>query len=123
MTLDTESYIETGRSWRDLPEEPPFGDPLDPVAMPDVAPVVAAPAPASPKWPWVLGAGVFALALLALLLWSPWSSDADDAPFVPPVTEAPGEDPVDPSESQVPAVPSEPSEGESGAGPCPSPGR
>lgn len=115
MTLDTESYIETGRSWRDLPEEPPFGDPLDPVAMPDVAQVVAAPAPASPKWPWVLGAGVFALALLALLLWSPWSSDADDAPFVPPVTEAPGEDPVDPSESQVPAVPSEPSEGESGA--------
>lgn len=115
MTLDTESHIESGRSWRDLPEEPPFGDPLDP-AMSPAEPVVAELAPAgSAKWPWLLGAAVFALALLALLLWSPWANDADEAeaPFVPPASEVPSDDPS--GDEPLEVVPSDPSEGSSGA--------
>ena len=77
MTLDTESHIENGRSWRDLPEEPPFGDPLDPAAMPPASLAAAPAAVGSPKWPWLLGAAVFALALFALLLWSPWAARVD----------------------------------------------
>ena len=38
MTLDTDNRIETGRSWRDLPEEPPFGDPLDLIWLTVLAP-------------------------------------------------------------------------------------
>lgn len=115
MTLDTESHIENGRSWRDLPEEPPFGDPLDPAAMPPASVAAAPAAVGSSKWPWLLGAAVFALALFALLLWSPWANEPDEAeaPFVPPISEVPSEDPS--GEEQLEVVPSDPSEGSSGA--------
>ena len=115
MTLDTESYIESGRSWRDLPEEPPFGDPLDPVAPPTEPPLAEPVVAGSSKWPWLLGAAAFALALFALLLWSPWEDEPDAAvtPSIPPANEAPSEEPAGDQELEV--VPSDPADGSSGA--------
>jgi putative serine protease PepD len=93
MTLDTEPHLEPGRTWRDLPAEPPQGDPLLPVVTepggPDLPPAEVV---AAPRWPWFLGAGVFALMLFGLLMWSPWSqpSSAETVSDTTPTTIAPG---------------------------------
>ena len=57
MSLDAERSIETGRTWQDLPPEPPEGDPL-----PSVLPAPPEPPPQQAKasyWPWALGILVF----------------------------------------------------------------
>ncbi len=110
MSLEIERAIETGRTWRDLPPEPPEGDPLDPHL-----PILAGPTPEATKataWPWALGFGVFLLALLALFLWAPWTTDADQnlpgsgteqrAPSTPPPVTP--EAPSDVSDEPVAAV-------------------
>ena len=98
MTTDTPSKIETGRSWKDLPAEPPRSNvvaPVPPAMAPPPAPTVvdeadtlplplsALPPPASSPpavdrnpWPWVVALGVLVVAVGALFLWSPWSDDA-----------------------------------------------
>jgi putative serine protease PepD len=108
MTIDTEGRpvpaetgqdrIETGRSWRDLPDAPPEADPLPPMpattatatveepAVTDTLPQApVAPPPAPPQsepdeaersvWPWLVGLTAALGALALLLAWSPWSSD------------------------------------------------
>jgi len=122
MTLNTEPRLEPGRTWRDLPEEPPLGEVPEPVPIevvpgsdgPDLPPAVPG---ANPRWPWVLGAAVFALMLAGLLLWSPWSeseaappgSESPTATTVPapslPETESPAPTvPLAPGEEPVAAV-------------------
>jgi S1-C subfamily serine protease len=83
VTLDTDKTIETGRSWRDLPPEPPFGEPLTPA-------IVEAPpleAEASSGWSWRRWAAVLLLVVAALLLWLllPRSDD----PVAPTTTTPP----------------------------------
>ena len=94
MTLDTEPRLEPGRTWRDLPAEPPQGDPLLPAVAEPVGPDLPPPVEvaAAPRWPWLLGAGVFALMLFGLLMWSPWSqpSSAETVSDTSPTTVAPG---------------------------------
>lgn len=85
MTID--KTIETGRSWRDLPPEPPFGEPLEPaVATVELAPVEPEP---SSGWSWRRWAAVLLLIVLALLLWLllPRSDD----PVAPTTTVPPSE--------------------------------
>ncbi len=65
----------TGRTWRDLPAEPPFGDlppPSEPVAEP-VPPADPFPPhdPPRRRWPWVVGVlVVLALLVAATLVWA-----------------------------------------------------
>lgn len=108
MIIETDNTIETGRTWRDLPPEPPVGDPLDPVAATIEQPPIE-PEPSS-GWSWRRWAAVLLAVVVLLLLWLllPRSDD----PVVPTTTtpadtteQAPGTttDPTDPSgESQLP---------------------
>lgn len=97
MSVDTPSKIATGRSWKDLPVEPPQSDvvaPVPPASAPPPAPMggdeavtltlpasPSPPAPASPPtvdrnpWPLVVALGVLVVAVGALFAWSPWSDD------------------------------------------------
>ena len=68
MTIDTDRSIETGRTWQDLPPEPPLGDPLDPALVPPAAPPAAVEASAAPA-PWRRFAAVLLILIVALLLW------------------------------------------------------
>lgn len=89
MTLDMKRPMEAGRTWRDLPPEPPLGEPLDPVppAPLPVTPAVAAVATRrAPRWPWAVGALVFVLGLIAMLALVPTGSDEGTGTTVPPVT-------------------------------------
>ena len=89
MTIDTDQTIETGRSWKDLPPEPPFGDPLE-------ASVITAPLPpvedpeAPSRWSWRTAAAILLLLLVALVLWLllPRSDDPAPVPTTVPATES-----------------------------------
>jgi S1-C subfamily serine protease len=117
MTIDTESRLEVGRTWRDLPSEPPVGDPLLPDTVEIDGPTLPPPeVDSSMRWPWFLGAGVFALMLFGLLMWSPWSdSSAAETVFEPPptsvVTEPGGTTEIVPeNDPPAPVAPSTPGE-------------
>lgn len=80
MPIETEPNphrIETGRSWRDLPPQPPTAAPLRPQVTPAAASVEAA----SRSWPWGrIMAGALALAVgISVGVWAPWSGAAEDA--------------------------------------------
>jgi S1-C subfamily serine protease len=66
VTIDTDKTIETGRSWRDLPPEPPFGEPLEPLATVELD---AAEPVSGSGWSWRRWAVVLLLIVVALLLW------------------------------------------------------
>lgn len=100
MALETDGRIETGRSWRDLPDAPPESDaigPVDPatvasattitqdeldtVPLPSdrVAAPAATPATTSRKWwPWAISALSVAALVALLFIWSPWAGDAGE---------------------------------------------
>lgn len=76
MPTDTETKhlrIETGRSWRDLPTEPP-------TTAPDRLRPITQPTEEVPgrSWPWArIGVGALALAIgISVGVWSPWTEDA-----------------------------------------------
>jgi Trypsin-like peptidase domain len=98
VTLDTEQIIETGRTWRDLPPEPPVGDPLPPVVEPPAQVSVAVDSPS--RWSWRHLAAVLLLLIALLLLWLflPRHEDTTPTTTVPESTEP---EPA-PSEPQVP---------------------
>lgn len=76
MSIDTDRGIETGRTWRDLPPEPPEGEGLSPYRT--VAErIEGASTPQRRLWPWLAGAVAFVVMLALLLAWSPWSGAAD----------------------------------------------
>ena len=68
MTVDTDRPIETGRTWQDLPPEPPLGDPLEPALVPPTEPPIAGEEAAATA-PWRRVAAVLLLLIVALLLW------------------------------------------------------
>ena len=79
MPIETEPNphrIETGRSWRDLPPEPPSTAPLRPR-------VTSSPptGDATRSWPWGrIAAGVIALAVgISVGVWAPWSGASEEA--------------------------------------------
>ncbi len=101
MTLDTEQGIETGRTWRDLPPEPPLGDPLAPVIV-TPPPALAVEEAAPSRWSWKhLAAALLALILLLLLfLLLPRGEET------PPVTTIPSSESTEPEPApQEPQVP------------------
>ncbi len=104
MTLDTQPAIPTGRTWRDLPPEPPFGEPSPPAPR---GPAV--PPPETPSrterfrwWPWAVLAAVLGAALLVLVAWAPWTGAtpttalgaAGGEPGTTAPTFPPGQEPV-----------------------------
>jgi putative serine protease PepD len=78
MTVDTDTPIETGRTWQDLPPEPPVGDPLDP-AIPPVEPPAVVEETAAP-FPWRTAAVVLLVLLALLLLWLLWPAAEQSTP-------------------------------------------
>ncbi len=79
MPIETEPNphrIETGRSWRDLPPEPPTTAPL----RPQVA-ASSPPEAAKRAWPWGrIAAGAVALVVgISVGVWAPWSGTAEEA--------------------------------------------
>lgn len=94
MTLDTDQVIETGRTWKDLPPEPPVGDPLSPVvAVPSESPPAAAAVPS--RWNWRYLAAVLLALIVLLLFWLlvPRSENST------PVTTVPTSESTDPTET------------------------
>jgi len=85
MSLDTERAIDTGRTWQDLPAEPPYGEGLDPAVPP---PADAAPPSRRSAWPWAVGAIAFLVVLGLLAVWAPWGTDTPAAEA--PATTIPG---------------------------------
>ena len=88
MTIDTDRSIETGRSWQDLPPEPPLGDPLEPALIPPAEPPIAEAAAATAA-PWRRVAAVLLLLIAALLLWLllPRGEETTPVTTVPSTTE------------------------------------
>ncbi len=73
MPIETESNphrIETGRSWRDLPPQPPSTAPARPHAPPP--PITE---DSTRSWPWArIGVGALALTVgISVGVWAPWS--------------------------------------------------
>jgi S1-C subfamily serine protease len=95
VTLDTDQVIETGRTWKDLPPEPPMGDPLPPaaVAVPAEPPPAAAAVPS--RWNWRYLAAVLLALIVVLLVWLllPRSEEST------PVTTVPTSESTDPTET------------------------
>jgi S1-C subfamily serine protease len=93
VTLDTEQVIETGRTWKDLPPEPPMGDPLAPAATPPAPPPVAAEVPS--RWNWRYLAAILLALIVILLVWLllPRSEEST------PVTTVPASESTDPTET------------------------
>lgn len=88
MTIDTDKTIETGRTWRDLPPEPPVGDPFDPALISAETPTLVEAESAS-GWSWRRWAAVLLLVIILLLLWLllPRSDDPVPPPTTVPTTE------------------------------------
>ena len=108
MTVDTDRPIETGRTWQDLPREPPVGDPLDPALIPPIEPPITGEDAVAAPWRRV--AAVLLLLIVALLLWLllPRGEEATPLTTVPSsestdpstgTTEAPEQGRVPPAES------------------------
>jgi hypothetical protein len=94
VTLDTDQVIETGRTWKDLPPEPPVGDPLSPVvAVPAESPPAAAAVPS--RWNWRYLAAVLLALIVLLLFWLLVPRSEDSAP----VTTVPTSESTDPTET------------------------
>lgn len=104
--MNQESTIPTGRSWRDLPDSPPEGDPPSPIPRPTKAlpPVATEPtevtvAPTR-RWPWLV---LVAAALVGLLIWSPWGGSLTTQAL--PETVAPASTPSpSPMSMQAPST-------------------
>ena len=110
MPIETEPNphrIETGRSWRDLPPEPPSTAPLRPQVT------VSPPASdATRRWPWGrIAAGAIALAVgISVGVWAPWSGAAEEATLPLATDELPETIVPDPPREfeQEPAPPDDP---------------
>ena len=65
--------IETGRSWRDLPPQPPSTPPVRPQVM-----AASVDEAVARSWPWGrIAAGAMALAVgISVGAWAPWSGTA-----------------------------------------------
>lgn len=99
MSIDTDRGIETGRTWRDLPPEPPEGEGLSPHRT---AAARIESAPPRRLWPWLAGAVAFVVMLALLLAWSPWSDEADATASETTTTPTTAGDVVTPPLSGVP---------------------
>jgi S1-C subfamily serine protease len=93
VTLDTDQVIETGRTWKDLPPEPPMGDPLSPVMAPPAPPPVEAAAES--RWTWRHLAAVLLALIVILLVWLLLSRSEESTP----VTTVPTSESTDPTET------------------------
>jgi S1-C subfamily serine protease len=82
-----EQTIMTGRTWRDLPEAPPEGDPL-PGHQPEPSADHGATSRSRLWRPWFQGVAFLAVALLLVAVWAPWSGD-DATAATTVTTEAP----------------------------------
>jgi hypothetical protein len=100
VTLDTEHVIETGRTWRDLPPEPPLGDPLPPAFAPPAPPPVEEAAASHWTWKHLAAVLLLLIALLLLFLLLPRSEEATPTTTVP--TTEPTEPEQAPQEAPVP---------------------
>ncbi len=110
MPTDTETNphrIETGRSWRDLPPEPPSTAPLRPPATSAQPSTTAAR-----SWPWArIGLGAAALAIgISVGVWAPWSGAVEDTPQPRTLDELPEAIVPDPPQDfgQEPTPPDDP---------------
>jgi len=98
LTIDTDKTIVTGRTWRDLPPEPPVGDPLDAAPLPVEVPTLVEPEPAA-AWSWRRWAAGLLVLIVLLLLWLllPRSDDPVAPPTTVPATESTDPAPTEPT--------------------------
>jgi S1-C subfamily serine protease len=93
VTLDTEPGIETGRTWKDLPLEPPLGDPLPAAATPPTPSPVEPEVPS--RWTWRHLAAVLLALIVILLFWLLFPRSEESAP----ATTVPSSESTDPTQT------------------------